>query len=308
MKRENLRGMLLLLTVFLLTQIACAAIAQPGPGKPRNAVLIGWDGAGRTEVREALGSGELHSLSGLASEGTIVAIDILRATETKPGWAQILTGYEPEKTRVFSNSRFQPIPRGYTVFERLEDSFGSNQIVTVAVIAKKNNLGADQGEPYSYTKEGMDVFLNGLTEGEAVCTKTLELLEQFKEKPFFFFVQFAEVDQVGHKSGENSKEYRDALVSVDAWTGRILAKLKALSLYDKTLVYVTADHGFDLNMKSHSDAPYVFLATNDPRVKRRGERSDITPTILTRFGLDLSRIEPPLDGHSLTRPYRPPDW
>ena len=308
MKRENLRGMLLLLTVFLLAQIACAAIAQPGPGKPRNAVLIGWDGAGRTEVREALGSGELPSLSGLASEGTIVAIDILRATETKPGWAQILTGYEPEKTGVFSNSRFQPIPRGYSVFERLEDFFGQDQIVTVAVIAKKNNLGADPGEPYSYTREGMDVFLNGLTEGEAVCTKTLELLEQFKDKPFFFFVHFAEVDQMGHNSGENSKEYRDALISVDTWTGRIMAKLKALSLYDKTLVYVTADHGFDLNMTSHSDAPYVFLATNDPKVRRRGERSDITPTILTRFGLDVSKIEPPLDGHSLTRSYRPPTW
>ena len=85
-------------------------------------------------------------------------------------------------------------------------------------------------------------------------------------------------------------------------------KLKELNLYDETLIYVTADHGFDEGMKSHNDAPYVFLATNDTLVMRRGERADITPTILKRFGLDLSRISPPLDGHPLIEPYQPPRW
>jgi len=87
-----------------------------------------------------------------------------------------------------------------------------------------------------------------------------------------------------------------------------MGRLKELQLYDKTLIYVTADHGFDEGRTSHADAPYVFLATNDPAVTRRGERSDVAPTILERFGLDLNKIEPRLDGHPLTKAYKEPLW
>jgi arylsulfatase A-like enzyme len=87
-----------------------------------------------------------------------------------------------------------------------------------------------------------------------------------------------------------------------------MQKLKDLKLYDKTLIYVTADHGFDEGKKGHRDAPYVFLATNDSEVTRRGERADIAPTILKRFGLDLDKIEPRLDGLPLTKDYKEPLW
>jgi len=83
-----------------------------------------------------------------------------------------------------------------------------------------------------------------------------------------------------------------------------MKKLKELGLYDKTLIYVTADHGFDEGKGSHKDAPYVFLGTNDDKVTRRGERADVAPTILQRFGLNLNRIKPPLDGKSLSSPRR----
>ena len=310
--------------------------------RPQNIILIGWDGAQRNHIKECLGRGELGNLKKLSGEGSLVAIDILRVTDTKAGWAQILTGYEPEVTGVFSNRKYQPIPKGYTVFERLEEFFGPEKFVTVAVIGKKGNVGAaaprrtrvkDEkknqkkkkpvgkivvedgvkyrdvpGEPYFYTKDSMDVFVNGLQEDEKVGQKALELLEKYKDKPFFFFVHFAEVDHKGHKHGENSKEYNDALISADNWTGKIMDKLKELGLYDKSLIYITADHGFDEGMKGHSDAPYVFLATNDAKVRRRGERADIAPTILERFGLELGKIEPALDGRSLTRDCTEPVW
>jgi len=293
-----------------------------------------WDGAQRNHVKESLSRGELPNLKKLSSEGALVAIDIYRVTDTKAGWAQILTGYEPEVTGVFSNGRYEPIPKGYTVFERLEEFFGAEKFITVAVIGKRGNVDADPpqrkpfkegdkvegkiiieggvkyqlipGKPYYYSKENMDIFINGLEEDERVGSKALELLEQYKDKPFFFFVHFAQVDHKGHAFGENSKEYNDALISAAIWTGKIMQKLKELNLYDRSLIYVTADHGFDEGMNSHSNAPYVFLATNDPGVIRRGERADITPTILYRFGLDLDKIKPPLDGHPLTKPYQPP--
>ncbi len=282
--------------------------AQKKPVPTLNVILIGWDGAQRNHIKECLARKELPNLEKLSREGSIVAIDILRVTKSKPGWAQILTGYEPEVTGVFSSDRYQAIPKGLTVFERLEKHFGPENIVTVAVIGKKKNIDAGSGKPYYYTKDNMDLFENGLILDEKVGTRAMELLKKYKDKRFFFFVHFAEVDKKGHQYGENSKEYNDALISADTWTGKIMQKLKELKLYDKTLIYITADHGFDEGMKNHNDAPYVFLATNDRKIMRRGERADIAPTILERFGLDISEIDPPLDGHSLTKPYKPPIW
>lgn len=294
-------------------------------------MLVGWDGAQRSHVRESLGRRELPSLQKLVSEGALVDIDCSGHTDTKAGWAEILTGYSPGVTGVFNNRRYQSIPRGYTVFEQLKKFFGPGNFIAVAVIGKNQHLDADPpyrkliskqegltlrkkfgfnnivvedgkeyllfpGKPYYYTKDSLDVFINGLGEDAKVGAKTLELLEKYKDKPFFFFVHFARVDGDGHRYGENSKEYNDALVSADTWLGTIIQKLKDLNIYDKTLIYVTADHGFDEGLKTHCNAPYVFLATNDAKVMRPGERKDIAATILARFGLNVNA----LDGRSLT--------
>ncbi len=327
--------------VLIFGLAAVLANAQVRAEQPRDIILIGWDGAQRNHVNECLERGELLNLKKLASEGIMVNIDISEKTETKPGWAQILTGYKAEVTGVYSNWRYQPIPKGYTIFERLRKSFGPENIVTVAVVGKKGNVDCDPpqlipvdeeglkkqkkrypeaeivdkdgkkylsvpGKPYYYTKDDMDLFINGIGDNDKTGAKALELLEKYKDRPFFFFVHFNDADTAGHKSGENSKEYNDTLISADAWLGNIVRKLKELNLYDKTLVYVTADHGFDEGENRHTNAPYVFLVTNDPEVMRSGDRMDIAPTILDRFGLNLDKIEPPLDGHPLTKPYNKP--
>jgi len=324
---------------------------------PRNIILIGWDGAGRDNIKEYMDAGKLPNLKKIASEGSIVAIDICRKTDTKAGWAQILTGYEPEVTGVFSNDRFKPVPAGYTVFERLEKFFGPKSFVTVAVVAKKNHVDAEgpsrkkltqqelkkleqrkkelekkevidedpplevpieyegnvaykkePGKPYFNTKKSLDVWVNGLMKDKLVGEKAMAYLEQYKDKPFFFFIHFAQIDHSGHKHGEGSAQQQAAYVSADTWTGKIMDKLKELNLYDKTLIYVTSDHGFDKGMKRHKDAPYVFMATNDKEIVRRGHREDVTPTLLERFGMDLGKIKPPIDGHSLIRAYSAPRW
>ena len=121
---------------------AAPAVCAKTPKAAQNIILIGWDGAQRDHLKECLAREELPVLQQIASDGTLVTIDVLRRTDTKAGWAQILTGYEPEITGVFSNNRYQPIARGYTIFERLEDYFGPEEFVTAAVIGKKNHLGA----------------------------------------------------------------------------------------------------------------------------------------------------------------------
>jgi hypothetical protein len=65
------------------------------------------------------------------------------------------------------------------------------------------------------------------------------------------------------------------------------------------LVYVSADHGFEVGTKNHRNAPHIFLATSDPSVSQAGQQRDITPTILRAMGVDLAKISPALPGRPL---------
>ena len=327
----------LLLATLILTLILSPTFGAADP--PRNIILFGWDGAQRDHVNESLDRNELPHLQKLIDNGTFVEIDIEGKTDTKAGWAQILTGYYPEVTGVYSNNAYQPIPKGLSLFERLESHFGPDTFVTIAVIGKAGNVGIAApkkvkvpgvnpstqatpkrqpqgtylrdngiryklipGEPFYITQNSMDVFENGLKENVKVGARAIELLEKYRDRPFFFFVHFADIDRAGHKHGENSKEYNEALISTDLWTVKIITKIKQLGLAGKTQFYITSDHGFNEGKKGHSFAPYVFLATDNKKVSRKGRRQDVAPTILEAFGLSLSQYKPELDGISLTQP------
>ncbi|MCX8037544.1 MAG: alkaline phosphatase family protein [Candidatus Sumerlaeia bacterium] len=345
MTRYKSTSMATAILVYLATGALLAAAAQP----PRNIILIGWDGAQRDHIKEMIARGELPNLVALSKEGTMVDIDVVSgATDTKAGWTQLLTGYTPGKTGVFSNARYQPIPVGYSIFERVEKHFGDDNIETRAMIGKKGHVDNDPpttipyekwekqqkkqkaidkkkagfgdipggvvteengvkvvkvpGKPWYNASQNMDMFVNGLRLNEAVGAMALKNLEECKDKRFLFFIHFAEPDHAGHQHGENSQEYTDALKSDDEWTGKIIAKLKELGIYDQTLVYVIADHGFNEGESGHRYAPYVFCASNDKAINRNGTREDIAATVLKRFGLDLTKVEPKLDGIPLDEP------
>lgn len=292
------RKYILFLIFSFVLPLAAYGNNQEGSGPSRKIILIGWDGAQRSHIKESLERRGLYNLGDLILRGKIVAIDILGATDTKAGWAEILTGYKPEITGVFNNHNFSSIPSGYTMFERLEDFWGEDNIITVGLLSKEGVL--------DFNKECLDVFLEGLTD-EEVGLKTQELLEKYKDKNFFIFALFKKADSQGHAFGGGSQEYDNALKFLDMQLGEIVRKLKQLNIYDKTLIYVTSDHGFGFN-KNHEYAPSVFMATNDSKIRRRGKRTDIAPTILNKFGLNLKKVNPPLDGHSLTDYYQEPIW
>jgi len=264
-------------------------------------ILVGWDAVQREHLQEMIARNEVPVLMGLAAQGALVDIDItVGRTDTKCGWAQILTGHRPEVTRVHNNKRYAPIPEGLTVFERLERFRGGDDIFTGAVIAKLRHIDNEpEGTPYSLTQHHMDLFQNGLHDRENVVREALRQLDLHGQGDFFLFVHFYEADNAGHFFGENSPEYEEAIRQMDESTGEILAKLEELGIADVTLVYITADHGFDEGLTTHADAPHIFLATNDPEVEGPGNRLDIGPTILDRFGIPMRYLSPRPDGRPL---------
>ncbi len=297
-------------------------------------VLIGWDGVNKERLIGLLREGKLPHLHRIIREGKFIDTQVTSGTtSTKSGWAEILTGYSYRITGVYDNWReYRPIPVGLTVFERWRDLVGKDRSATVFLAGKKENLGARgphrtwpngsrkvrwdegawdamnvdpgeilsmQGEPYAYTRDHVDVFENGLSVDD-VGKKALGYIQQFKDARSLLFFHFEEPDEQGHMHGEASQPYADALEKNDYWLGRIIAQLESLALYDQTLIYIVSDHGFEKGGYEHKNEPQTFLATNDKAIMASsGDRKDITPTILARWGVDLRQVRPPLEGRSL---------
>jgi predicted AlkP superfamily pyrophosphatase or phosphodiesterase len=305
---------------------------------PQNAILVSWDGLDRTVLQELLFKGKLPNLAAIIDEGSLQSIEVQgHVTLTKPSHAEMLTGLGTKDTGVISNNVYQPIPEGYTIFERLQKHFGGKEnihtfMVTgklahvggrtpeeIAAAEKKENKktrkplpeGADnvpdsdkpqveKGEPFMLTRKALEVFDAAQRDADEVAKLSLRYLEQYKSPRFMAFVHFSDPDHAGHKHRSDSDEYRDAAVDCDKALGKIVRWLKKQELCDKTLLYVTTDHGFDPAAKTHNNAPHSWLATNDKMVMHGGTIADVPATILVRFGVDISKLEPKLIGVPLT--------
>ncbi|NIN93629.1 MAG: hypothetical protein GTO49_01270, partial [Anaerolineae bacterium] len=118
---------------------------------------------------------------------------------------------------------------------------------------------------------------------------------------FFAFFLFRDPDNLGHLEGEDSVYYSNGILDGDRWLGSIVGKLHELGIYERTLIYVTTDHGFDEGQNRHGNAPYGIFTSNDPLIVRSGDRKDIAPTILERYGISREAIggAPAVDGYSL---------
>ncbi len=290
-------------------------------GNNTNVILLGWDGVQRNHLYELLNVGKMPNLSAFIQTGKMVNVTVSdHFTDTKAGWTQILTGYKWWKTGVFENAIwFNAIPRGYTIPERLENFYGSNQIATAFIAGKLNQMEIEDGTgsaaigtPFStYSNEALYanlpsqldfVSVGDLNEdrnADVVGPLTLQFIQNNSNNHFFGFFHFSDPDHIGHMFGENSEEYSNAIQTCDYWLGQILGKLGTLGLSQNTLIYITADHGFDEGGFSHRNAPYIFLATNDNNVNRNGDEVDVAPTVYYGLGLWNQSFSPALDGYPL---------
>jgi predicted AlkP superfamily pyrophosphatase or phosphodiesterase len=184
----------------------------------KRVLIIGWDGVQRNDLKKLLYSPcRLPNLNSVINEGSIVEITVSTGdTVTKPGWAQILTGYDPEYMGVYGNGFFSPVPEGYSIFERANNLFGEENVFTFMITAKKANLGSlgpDNSEdpsikaqPYYNTVKSIDVWHGDkYREMDEVMDITLSVLEDYAEnhvnKHFVGFVYFIEPDSQEHKYG-----------------------------------------------------------------------------------------------------------
>ena len=88
----------------------------------------------------------LPTLRKIIEQGRIVKIHISENTATKPGWTQILTGYNADITGVYKNTPgyYTAFPRGYSIFGRLADTFGPDNIYNIMVTGKDKHIGTKE--------------------------------------------------------------------------------------------------------------------------------------------------------------------
>ncbi|MBI5452898.1 sulfatase-like hydrolase/transferase [Candidatus Gottesmanbacteria bacterium] len=182
---------------------------------------------------------------------------------------------------------------------QVETGWWDRKLYKAPVKGKKEHWVTRESEPYYNATGSFDFHAINLGIARNVGKKIMEALDRFRGYRFFAFFHFDEPDRQGHVYGENSQEYSQALEDLDSLLGATVRKLKKLGIYDNTEIFVTTDHGMDEGLRVHINSPHTFLAINNKRLLRSGDRKDITPTILEAYGISQDFIEPPLNGKSL---------
>lgn len=293
---------------FLLLSAFSARAQEPNPELIKQAVLIVLDGTEREVLKTLLKEDKLPNLAAIAKEGSLQDIEIKgHKSVTFPGLAQITTGVDDEVSGVIDNKvdgKTPHVPKGMTIFERLEDLYGDSEITTIMFDTVSDTDSAKRMKADNLFS--LNRFDRKIIIMEADFNYELGQLHKSVDtsKKFLLMFYFNEPDHTGHVSAKLD-EYKKALIRMDGYVGEI-RKWLAETLNVKAAIYVTTDHGFEIDgekLKGHKNAPNGWLITNDAAVKSGGIQADIAPTILSRFGVDISKLdEPRLMGSPLLKP------
>ncbi len=294
--------------VILLFSMLLASPAYSEDEAP-NVILISFDGYQRNHLWEQLDAGEMPNLKRLMEAGVYLELNqIDYMTQTKTAHAQMLSGYQANVTGVYANLIvFHPLPTGYTLLERAESHFGSENVATGFISGKTTNI-----IPAFADMEGVDYvsMVDEYLEDDKGGTgeKFLRFIDDHHEDHFVAFFHTAEPDKLGHLYGENSPEYHEGGLRCDRYLGLILDKLEEYGIIDETLVYVTTDHGFLEGGFKHPHEPLTWLVSNDLRLEANVDETrlfipDIAATIYRALGIEV--MEPPLRGYPLQSPLPP---
>lgn len=234
-----------LLIVFLLLSPVLMAVSVAAQGRrPEHAVIFIIDGLSY----KALDRLDMKNLKSLIAAGAYYekSYNILPADPRSGEW-----------TRYHSSSIPNPVILAGTVLLRTDQKYVQESFFPERVTAHAANDIA-----YARINVGFTLsFLRGSDESprhdEETMYWTLEFLR--KERPAFMkvhlqdtgnggFVCYHETDSSKpwrHNIWAEGSPYTAATLKADEYLGQFVAELKSLGIYEKTLLFVTADHGQD---------------------------------------------------------------
>lgn len=305
-------------------------------------------------------------LDRLAAQGMRFTTAYCAQPICSPSRAALMTGKAPARLHLtnFLNGRadapsqklLQPVIEGQLPLEELTLAEVLKTAGYATACIGKWHLG---GAKFGPEKQGFDfVFTHKAntpptaTEGSkgeyALSAKAEEWIEQQKDGPFFLYLPHntphipyaARPEDVAKHASAFNPTYASVIERMDETVGRLLAKLDALQLAEKTIVIFTGDNG-GLHVLEFATTPathntpfragkgYLYEGgLREPLLVRWPGKvppstvnhtpvvlTDLVPTLLEAAGLDCKKTTGPLDGVSLLKvltggelPPRPLFW
>jgi len=298
--------------------------APPALLRDFNVLLITMDTTRADHLRAYGHTGvETPNLDSLAQRGVLFSHAITPSPSTLPAHSSIHTGLYPFHHGARANGTFRLTEDVQTLAETFKAA-GYRTGAAISAFVLDGRFGLPQG---------FDDYNDDLTKGvkhsphmfrERPAELTNEVVFRWLDKnaqagKFFYWAHFfdphaAYLPPEPYRSKYAHDRYSGEIAYTDAQIGKLLEKLEALGVRDRTLVVVTADHGEGLGEhgeQTHAllmyDAtlhiPMIYSAPPPfPQGRRASDRAslvDVMPTIL-----DLVDVAAPpdLDGRSLREP------
>jgi LysM repeat protein len=272
------------------------ATPTPGGSGLRNLIIVIWDGTQRAHLLEMLDGGQLPNLRTFISENQPLILPVIRSatcqpgsgagyrTETGPGNSAIATGLGYAGMANWQNTDPHPIPDGKTLWEWFKGRGHYTGIVS------SKDLPFWPLPPLSNARSEIDYWKVGEQPQAWVTDSALQFIQAHANSRFFLWIHYKEPDTLGHKLGENSADYSQAMVIDDQQLGRLIRDLQARGIEDQTLVILTTDHGFNEGGTQHdtcsADTKDLFLAASRSGTGLFGcirSQTDIAPCVWRLF-------------------------
>ncbi len=255
-----------LLAVALLPIVAAGwpidGCAAPKPtADPAPLILVSIDGY----RADYLDRGHSPVLAALAADGVRAAgMRPVFPSLTYPNHYTLATGLYPDQHGMVNNTMHDPVLGNFSPPSRSANTDGRwwDEAEPIWVTAQKQGLRTasvfypgTQAEIHGMRPLYWQLF-DASVPPDARVDQVLAWLDlPPDQRPTFVSLYFEQVDVAGHFYGPDSLQVNEAIVTVDAAMGRLVAGLRQRNAFDTTNIVVVSDHG----MSATSPDRMVFL-------------------------------------------------
>jgi arylsulfatase A-like enzyme/predicted negative regulator of RcsB-dependent stress response len=299
--------------------LACGALLAPGCGSPRAAarapaagrpvVVVSIDTL-RADRLPAYGYTKVETphLDALRAESVLFENAYTHCPLTLPAHASLFTGLLPPEHGIRNNLGYRLEPKHPTLASLLK-ARGYATGAAVSAYVLRRTTGLDAGfDFYSdvATAAGTKSAAEVQRPGPETVKLALDWVRGVRERPFFLFVHVFEPHSPYAPPepfrGRYGDTYDGEVAAADAAVGAVVAGLRELGVYDRSLVVLLSDHGEGLGdhgeaehgVLLYREALHVPLLVKLPGRERAGSREtapaglrDVLPTLARRLGLDV---------------------
>lgn len=253
------------LFVALLPIVACGwsigGCAEPRTADPALLILVSIDGY----RADYLDRGHSPVLAALAADGVRAAgMRPVFPSLTYPNHYTLVTGLYPDQHGMVNNTMHDPVLGSFSPPNREANTDGRwwDEAEPIWVTAQKQGLRTasvfypgTQAEIHGVRPSYWQLFDSSVPPDARVDQALAWLDLPPSQRPTLVSLYFEQADVAGHSYGPDSLQVDEALVTVDAALGRLVAGLRERKLFDTTNLVVVSDHG----MSATSPDRMVFL-------------------------------------------------